>query len=193
LWRHAEAHMPKHRLADYTQAVMDLGATVCTRRPDCARCPLNKDCAAHAQGREPHYPQPRPRKPRPQRETRMLILQRTDGSVLLERRPAAGIWGGLWCLPELPENEQFEFHCQHALGLKVSRPQTLAILRHGFTHFDLDIQPIRLRVSRVPKNCDHSDRAWYRHTAGQSAHNDFALPAPVQKILDGLMAQESAS
>lgn len=193
LWRHAETHTPARRLADYTQAVMDLGATLCSRRPDCTRCPLNKDCRAHAQGRETNYPQPRPRKARPQRETRMLILQRTDGSVLLERRPATGIWGGLWSLPELPARAQFELHCQRSLGLKVSRPQTLNILRHGFTHFDLEIQPIRLRVQRVPRASDHADRVWYRHSAGQSAHNDFALPAPVQKILDGLMAQESAT
>ncbi len=193
LWALSEAHTPSRRLADYTQAVMDLGATVCGRRPDCDRCPLSRDCAARASGQVALYPQPRPPKMRPRRETRMLILQRADGSVLLERRPDKGIWGGLWCLPELPNRIDADRHCQQSMGLKVSQEQTLGTLRHGFTHFDLDIQPIRLRVQRPPRSRIEGDRIWYRHTADRKAHNELALPAPVQKILDGLMTQESVT
>ncbi|MGH8459152.1 MAG: A/G-specific adenine glycosylase, partial [Nevskiales bacterium] len=193
LWQHAEACTPVRRLADYTQAVMDLGATVCARRPDCARCPLKVDCVAHARGRERNYPQPRPRKLRPLRETRMLILERSDGSILLERRPAKGIWGGLWCLPELPVRTSPDRHCRKLMGLQVTGSRTLEPLRHGFTHFDLDIQPIRLRVHAQSVDSRQDGRVWYRHTAHRKMQNSLALPAPVQKLLDRLVIQESAA
>jgi A/G-specific adenine glycosylase len=193
LWTHAETHTPGRRLADYTQAMMDLGATVCARRPDCARCPLSDDCVAHARGHEQKYPQPRPRKTRPLRETRMLILEREDGSILLERRPTSGVWGGLWCLPELPARTQAARHCQQSMGLQVTDRQRLDPLRHGFTHFDLDIQPIRLRVCDESNPGNRPDRVWYRHTVCKPAGNVLALPAPVQKLLDKLVSQEFAA
>ena len=186
LWQYAEVYTPAKRLADYTQAVMDLGATVCTRRPDCARCPLKADCAAHARGRELNYPQPRPRRARPLRATRMLILERGDGHILLERRPARGIWGGLWCLPELPDRAQPGMHCRESMGLRVTRPRKLDPLRHGFTHFDLDIQPIRLQVNNPVMRAGQDHWRWYRHESGGKIHNSLALPAPVQKLLDRL-------
>jgi A/G-specific adenine glycosylase len=193
LWQHAESHTPTRRLADYTQAVMDLGATLCTRKPDCARCPLRQDCVAHARGRESDYPQARPRKTRPLRETRMLILERQDGSILLERRPARGIWGGLWCLPELPSRAQPGRHCRQSMGLRVMQPHALDLLRHGFTHFDLDIQPIRLRVRESSAMAEQEGRVWYRHVARRRTQNDLALPAPVQTLLDRIKTQESTS
>lgn len=191
LWQYAELHTPKQRLADYTQAVMDLGATVCSRRPDCERCPLSVDCVAHKRGRVLDFPQPRPRKLRPQRATRMLILERKDGSILLERRPATGIWGGLWCLSELPAKAGAIPHCRTSFGLKVTRPQSLDRIRHGFTHFDLDIQPIRLHVHSSAHLKD--GWVWYRHGARRQLAHDYALPAPVQKLINKLTARESAA
>ncbi|HBL86854.1 MAG TPA: A/G-specific adenine glycosylase, partial [Alcanivorax sp.] len=91
---------PDRRLADYTQAVMDLGATLCTRRrPDCPRCPVSAWCQARADGNPQDYPGRKPAKEKPVRQTRMLILQHPDGRVWLEPRPPSGIWGGLWCFP----------------------------------------------------------------------------------------------
>ncbi|HXG27749.1 MAG TPA: A/G-specific adenine glycosylase [Nevskiales bacterium] len=194
LWHHAESHLPSRRLADYTQALMDLGATVCGRRPDCARCPLRGDCRAHAQGQAQKYPQPRPHKVRPLRATRMLILERADGSILLERRPTRGIWGGLWCLPELPAQARAAAHCRSAYGVQVQRARILEPLRHGFTHFDLDIHPIRLRVQTAPAAAPPEEgRVWYRHVGRRQARHTVALPAPVQKLLDQLIHEESAA
>ena len=103
LWKLADHYTPAERVADYTQAIMDLGAMICTpRRPQCAACPLMGECAAHAQGRERDLPTPKPRRALPVRAVRMLLLYAASGEVLLERRPPAGIWGGLWSLPECP-------------------------------------------------------------------------------------------
>jgi A/G-specific adenine glycosylase len=103
LWRLAEAATPNHRVADYTQAIMDLGATLCTRaRPGCERCPLNDRCRAYASGQPTAYPRPRPRRPRAARRIRTLLLFNETGEILLERRSRDGIWGGLWSLPEMP-------------------------------------------------------------------------------------------
>ena len=102
LWSIAEAHTPDDDVADYTQAIMDLGATVCTRsRPRCDDCPLNGDCLALAEGRETELPHPKPRKTTPLRETVFVIVRDPRARVLLERRPPAGIWGGLWSFPEV--------------------------------------------------------------------------------------------
>jgi A/G-specific adenine glycosylase len=186
LWRLAESQLPSRRLADYTQALMDLGATVCARRPLCAGCPLKTGCAAHAQDRAADYPQPRPRKSRPLRTTHMLVLECADGSILLERRPARGIWGGLWSLPEMPTDLRPVAHCRERYGIQVQRPRALTPLRHGFTHFDLDIHPIRLRVRGRPIAAPPEGRVWYRHAGRRHTAHDFALPAPVQKLLDDL-------
>src|SRR4029077_15864311 len=98
----AEAHTPGHDVARYTQAMMDLGATVCTRaRPVCERCPLASDCRAFELGRQSELPAPRPRKQLPVRRTRMLIAVNDEGAVLLEQRAPSGVWGGLWSFPEL--------------------------------------------------------------------------------------------
>ncbi|MGB1880849.1 MAG: A/G-specific adenine glycosylase, partial [Gammaproteobacteria bacterium] len=102
LWTLAEAHLPTTRACDYTQAMMDLGATVCTRsRPACPACPLREDCSARASDSQTRYPGPRPRRTLPERQTTFLILIDDHNRLLLERRPPAGIWGGLWCFPEL--------------------------------------------------------------------------------------------
>ncbi|MDQ1342721.1 MAG: A/G-specific adenine glycosylase, partial [Pseudomonadota bacterium] len=103
LWALAEACMPYGRLAEYTQAIMDLGATVCTRsRPACLLCPVNDSCVARIESREHQLPTPRPRAARPSRAAWLVVAMRGGHKVLLERRPPSGIWGGLWGLPEFP-------------------------------------------------------------------------------------------
>src|SRR5690606_3746329 len=140
LWELAEHYTPRQRLADYTQAMMDLGATLCTRRrPACGECPLYRRCQARADGNPEQYPGRKPAKAKPVRQSRMLILQSDDGSVWLEPRPPSGIWGGLWCFPqqdleESPENLLTQW------GLTARHRETLTPFRHTFSHFHLDVE-----------------------------------------------------
>jgi len=166
LWAIAEAELPARSIESYTQGLMDLGAEVCARkRPACADCPVQKTCKAFALGKPEAYPQPRPRKVRPVRKTSMLLLLR-EGEVLLEKRPPAGIWGGLWCLPERDD----------AAGKK------LPVLRHEFTHFTLDITPILRSVGTAPLDAAEPGQIWLSVEEAIGA----AVPAPVRKLLVAL-------
>ena len=191
LWQYAEIHTPTVRVADYTQAVMDLGATVCARRPECVCCPVQSDCMAFARNQVAQYPQPRPRKLRPSRETLMLVLERDDGCVLLEKRPASGIWGGLWSLPELPPEDSAVAHCRDVLGIKTSAAQLLAPVQHGFTHFDLTIRPLHLRVRGKPRPVT-AGRCWYQPARQHDHEPARGLPAPIKRLLDNLISPELA-
>ena len=183
LWALAEAHTPQARLADYTQAIMDLGATLCTRsKPACERCPLAKDCRAHALGRETAFPGVRPRKALPLRRTRMLILVR-DGSVLLTRRPPVGVWGGLWGFPEIGADADAHAWCRERFGSTPLVSTAWAPLRHTFSHFQLDIEPWRLDLP--PGTAGVQDTDGERWVAlGKTAR--LGLPAPVKRLLERL-------
>jgi A/G-specific adenine glycosylase len=186
LWTIAEAHTPKADLAAYTQALMDLGATVCTRsQPRCADCPLSDDCLALAEGREAQLPEPKPRKTTPLRETIFVIVRDPRGRVLLERRPPAGIWGGLWSFPECEPGADITAWCREHLGIAVKPVAELGALRHAFSHFRLEIQPVLLRVdARGAVNAvkDNPERQWY----GRDATERIGLAAPVTRLLDEL-------
>ncbi len=148
LWSLAESLTPETRVADYTQAMMDLGATLCRRaQPECNACPLAADCRANAEGLQSELPTPKPRKARPLRHTTMLLIIDDDGQVLLRQRPADGLWGGLWSLPEIPPGEDADAWCRQHLGLNPLAAQPMPAVRHGFTHFELEIEPRLLRVS----------------------------------------------
>ena len=126
----AERRLPDERLADYTQAIMDLGATLCTRsNPDCGRCPVADDCAARAAGTMADYPGRKPKKAKPQRATTMVIA-RHDGHVYMERRPEAGIWGGLWSLPEIADSAVEDWCREQRLG-EVADTDAWEPLRHS--------------------------------------------------------------
>jgi A/G-specific adenine glycosylase len=181
LWVHAEAHTPHARVADYTQAIMDLGATLCTRaRPACTLCPLSEDCAAARAGAQARYPAPRPKRERPQREVAVLVVQDPDGRVLLERRPVEGIWGGLYSLPELPPEDSAEAWCERALGARVAVQRMLATIEHAFTHFDLDLTPQLLTLAASPAAVmDRPDWLWYK----PGTMLTVGVPAPVAALL----------
>lgn len=148
LWRHAEAHTPHERAADYTQAIMDLGATLCTsRNPACARCPQAADCVALREGRTAELPTPRPRKTLPVRQTIMWLVEGEAG-LLLERRPPVGIWPGLHSLPESSPDADAPVHLEPG--------ERLPELRHTFSHYHLDIQPRRARL-KDPALCVMDD------------------------------------
>ena len=179
LWTIAESVLPAHDIEAYTQGVMDLGATLCTRRdPQCGRCPLSATCQALAQGKIADYPQPKPVKAMPQRHTLMLVLQ-SEGAVLLEKRPSPGIWGGLWSFPELAAGADIVLHCQDKLGCRIAAPEPLASLAHGFTHFRLAIDPWRCRVEGQIPVLREQGYVWL--PLAQAL--DAAIPVPVKKIL----------
>ncbi|GAB4360317.1 MAG: A/G-specific adenine glycosylase [Immundisolibacter sp.] len=183
LWELAEALTPPDRVADYTQAIMDLGALVCTRRqPRCGDCPVHADCLALASAAVSDYPQPRPRRDLPQRRTTLLLLRRSDGRVLLERRPPAGLWGGLWSLPEYSGAvAELAAWCRQRYGLW---PQTVhggEPFTHTFSHFRLHITPLECCVRAAPTCLDAPGRLWYNPTDPAR----LGLAAPVRRLLAG--------
>ncbi|AGY91215.1 hypothetical protein SPICUR_00955 [Spiribacter curvatus] len=179
LWTCSEAVTPRERTGDFNQAMMDLGATVCLRRPRCEQCPLQSGCQALAAGETETYPGRRPKRDKPRRRTTMLIIHGRDG-ILLERRPPTGIWAGLWSLPEVPESADTADHWVHeqyrlTIELDAEAP---APLRHEFTHFSLDIQPIRARVTGDGGIAD-GHRRWYHPQTDEAP----GLPAPVHRLI----------
>ena len=181
LWRLAEQHTPHRRNADYTQAIMDLGATLCRRSaPLCEQCPLEPDCAVRATGRVLDYPGRKPARTLPVKQSHFLLLIANDGSILLEKRPPSGIWGGLWSLPEAEPGDDIEQLCRRRWGLHTSHPQPLDSFRHSFSHYHLDITPVLLRLHNAATGVhDTPDTRWLK-PAGQRLP---ALAAPVSKIL----------
>jgi A/G-specific adenine glycosylase len=143
LWALAEGYTPATGVAAYNQAIMDLGATLCTRgRPACGQCPLAADCAARAAGRQRDFPAARPRKDLPVRKTRLLLLSNEAGGILLEQRPPAGIWGGLWSLPEVAHGQPLDAWCREQMGLRVRVIEEWPCVQHTFSHFHLEITPV---------------------------------------------------
>jgi A/G-specific adenine glycosylase len=158
LWSLAEGCTPPTGVAAYTQAIMDLGATLCTRaRPQCPSCPLREHCLAFAAGLQQQLPTPRPRKSRPQRSADWLILRRGDGALLLEKRPPSGIWGGLWTFPELELGKS----TLSGLNIDPACARPLLPYRHGFTHFDLTLYPSVLEVGVTPQVQEDGRWLWY--------------------------------
>jgi len=185
LWAIAERHTPDEDTAAYTQAIMDLGATLCTRtKPACERCPVSADCEARRAGTIAGYPGRKPRREKPQRKTTMLIA-RHDGCVYLERRPEAGIWGGLWGLPEV-EAADIASWCETRFATNVENIECWPVLRHSFTHFDLDIVPIVVRLgSPFSKVADADDATWHRLDGPAPG----GIAAPVGKLMEQLVNQ----
>ncbi len=184
LWRLAAACTPAAAVADYTQAIMDLGATVCTRStPQCGACPLATSCRARERGQVLRYPGVRRRGVRVQRTVYVLIALTARGEVWLERRPPTGIWGGLWSLPEFASVRAAQAYARRVLGHAPAQPQPLAPRAHGFTHFDLLMRPLLLRCARA--SGPEAGVRWYN--IAEPAR--IGLPAPVTALLADLSAQ----
>jgi len=182
LWRRAEALLPRRDIEAYTQGIMDLGAGVCARRrPHCETCPLRENCVAHQRGLTDRLPAPKPKKTLPRRKTVMLVLQHA-GEVLLEKRPATGIWGGLWCFPEVGGDDDIGKICARRFGARVTKLKPLPVLEHGFTHFRLSITPQRLRVTALTPHAAEPGHIWLALDEASAA----AIPTPVRRILADL-------
>lgn len=194
LWAAAESRLPNinstdNRMADYTQAIMDLGASVCTRnRPRCDVCPLSADCVALQTGQTDHLPTRKSNKPRPEKSVRVLLAINADGLVLLEKRPPVGIWGGLWSLPESPLDmidgttkwSNPESGLAASLGLCIQTSTQLPTLRHSFTHFHLFLHPVLAHVQMQPRAlAETTEQIWLDPTA----LDDYGIPAPIRKLL----------
>ncbi len=186
LWQLAESLLPERDVATYTQGLMDLGATLCTRkRPRCADCPFAEDCLAARQGRQAELPYPRPRQDLPVRTTAMLIL-RHGGEVLLQKRPPAGVWGGLWSLPECDAAED-PVRVAERLGCQVTLAKPLPIMQHTFTHFRLRIKPWLLTVTPSCQAAQACGGLWLTPDDALEA----ALPTPVRRLLAELAHGEA--
>lgn len=187
LWHHAETYTPQRRNGDYTQAMMDLGATICTRgKPACGICPLNTACAGFARGKPTDYPGKKPKKALPVRQVQMLMLRNPAGEMLLQQRPPQGIWGGLWSFPELGAEQSTEQYCL-AQGLQCAETERWDSYRHTFSHFHLDITPVLLQLQREPERVMAAGQAlWYNVRQPRA----LGLAAPVKRLLEKLAELE---
>ncbi len=181
LWTRAEECTPQHGVAAYTQAIMDMGATLCTRRnPLCMHCPVSEGCVARRTQRQHELPRPKSKRGiRPARNTHMVLAIRPDGSVLLRQRPPAGIWGGLWAAPAFDSAVEARGFAHQSLG---GEPIELPAIEHAFTHFDLTIIPWLVRCPGPACVMDAANSLWY--DARQPA--SIGLPAPMKTLLERL-------
>ena len=184
LWEIAASLTPQERVDDYTQAIMDLGATVCTRsKPSCQNCPFQQDCKSHQQDRVTEFPGKKTKKTLPIKSVAMFILQSPTGEVLLERRPATGIWGSLYSLPETAGPS-----CTpKLLGASIdsgaeNEVEELETIRHSFSHYHLDITPVRIAATKLDEIAETDRWLWYPldHSL------EVGLAAPVKKLLSKL-------
>ncbi|SFD87919.1 A/G-specific adenine glycosylase [Massilia yuzhufengensis] len=185
LWRRAEALLPETGVESYTQGLMDLGATLCTRsRPDCPRCPLRERCVAYATGRTAELPVRKPKKTSPEKRAALLVVI-DGGQVLLEQRASSGIWGGLLSLPEVDGHLGGEVDAVAAASVvaagaqfgTVDEVEALRPLVHVFTHYKLHIAPWQVRLSA--RGGATGRHVWW----DLQAIADAPLPAPVKKLL----------
>ncbi len=184
LWQCAEELLPTSRIANYIQAQMDLGATVCTRsKPSCETCPLQSNCRAFQHNLPQNYPTSKPKKIIPTRQTNWLIAQLKTGEILLEQRPSHGIWGSLWSFPETDSSKNIDSLCQDKLFVNMANITTQPYIRHVFSHFKLDIHPHLIQCSinnnRIAEN---KSLTWYK--IGDALL--LGLPAPVKLFLEQL-------
>jgi len=185
LWAIAEEVTPAKGVEQFNQAMMDLGAMVCTRsKPKCELCPLNTQCEAYAHNSWAQYPGKKPKKTLPEKTAFMLMIQHKE-NVWLEQRPPVGLWGGLFCFPQFASEEELE-NGLHKYGVTLNQLQQQVAFRHTFSHFHLDIVPMWLNLRSVPGCMDDGAGLWYNLAQPQSV----GLAAPVERLLTQL-AKES--
>lgn len=180
LWAEADARMPHARIADYTQALMDLGASCCTARgPDCTRCPVGADCIARAQDRVDELPRRRPARRAPIRHAIMLLAHEPCGRLLLERRPPSGVWGGLWCLPQAEDEATARARLARQARADWDARSVLPDVTHAFTHFRLAVTPLRLPATPREDAVADADVRWIEPRDALA----LGLPQPVRRLI----------
>jgi A/G-specific adenine glycosylase len=181
LWQQSETLLPQQDVAVYTQGLMDLGSSICTRsKPKCADCPVRTDCTAQLTGRTEVLPSPRPKKTIPHKCASLLLLMQGD-EILLEKRPPAGIWGGLWCLPQFDDESSALNWCREN-SLAVARKTALPEFTHTFTHFRLQIAPLRIDLHSKPLNTMEPGLSWLQVDEARRA----GIPSPVRTLLESV-------
>ena len=188
LWTISTQYTPQHRAGDYTQAIMDLGATLCTRKkPQCESCPVASGCQARSLGVINQLPEPKQHKRLPVKQLYLLMLQNNQQQILLEKRPPTGIWGGLWSLPEFSDYSQLQDWCLRH-GYRINAINTLSCQRHSFSHYHLDYTPLLAAVEN-PINCvmEAGPTVWYK----TSKIHLLGLPAPIKRLLQYHFTEDS--
>ncbi len=190
LWELAEQHTPTKRNDAYTQAIMDLGATCCTRsKPTCERCPFIENCIAFKQGSQSTLPKSKPKKTIPQKETWIALIEHNE-KILLEKRPPTGIWGSLYSLPEFDSNLSYS-EAQQAIEskfkIKLHLDEMHDSINHTFSHFKLEMKPLRLSIStQHPENLRQIKEDTQFHWYEKTQLHTIGLPAPIAKYLKSL-------
>ncbi len=176
LWELADFNTPDQGVHTYTQAIMDFGATLCTRsKPSCSQCPLSAHCKAYANGRTAELPHGKPKTAKPTKTTYMLLIKNANDEFYLQQNPPSGIWGGLWCPPQVEAiTDPITLN-----SLKLEVLQTLPIYKHTFSHYHLQITPVMCRLKSNTQRTAESNETWYRLGSEQ----EFGLAAPVKKLL----------
>jgi A/G-specific adenine glycosylase len=187
LWKIAEKYSPKTKTADYTQAIMDLGATLCKRsKPACTQCPFNQHCIANIKGMTASLPQSKPRKTLPIRMATLLLLLQESHYVLLEKRRTSGVWKGLWSLPEIEgiqDQKTIRKMCLTQFSLSTKKIILGSAFRHTFTHYHLEILPALIVVKKEQSHfIDDQNQLWYNLQQNQA----IGMPAPVKSLLNNL-------
>ena len=190
LWELAERLTPDHSPREYTQAMMDMGATLCTRsKPACGVCPLQPQCLGLASGKPTQYPNSKPKKEKPEKSTLMMMVRNPAGEYLLLQRPQQGIWGGLWSFPEAADIGTAHQHLQELLPGTHAAEQWLEGFRHTFSHYHLHIQPVVFQLSSLPLSVQEPDsraHCWYN----PAAPGTLGLAAPVKMLLQQHSSEE---
>ena len=183
LWRLAQSCMPAYRCADYTQAIMDLGATCCTaKKPDCSNCPVHIHCLAFKNKEQHLYPTKKIKQPVPTQSQQFLVLQNTQGLIYLEKRPPSGLWGGLWCLPSLGADQSPLDHIKQEYSLIGEEPQQLIAFKHQFSHFHLEINALQIKVRYLKNRIAESNGQWF----AKNQLDLLGLAKPTSMILSKL-------
>jgi len=186
LWLIAETYTPHQRIADYTQAMMDLGATLCTRSsPNCSECPLITDCNAYRQGNPQDYPGKKAKKKLPVKTAYFLMLSNNHGELLLQQNPPVGLWGGLWVFPQCETDTELADTCLR-LGVQPGTEEILDVRRHTFSHFHLDFQPVRASVVNPEQSAsevaESPNQVWYNPKNPLS----LGMPAPIKALFENI-------
>lgn len=189
-WSQAEACTPSRRVAAYTQAIMDFGATLCTRlNPACQACPMRARCVAAQQGLQSVLPRPKRKRARRTREAVLLIAETNRDQarlVFLERRPSSGVWGGLWAPPQFDDEGAALDWCRQELGA-VERTMDMAPIDHAFTHFDLRLNPLCVRCTLPRKIGETQDQLWY----ALASPPKVGLPQPITRLFGRMLADDA--